>query len=114
VQIHGFASREFVYTNTNKWLTMNSNQGSAAITDVGVDASSLNDKLRAKRSFTTADWINRFYGNFTEGRFRIDSEYPRYSRNLEIFNGTSESFADVRGWYVSRAYRICERLQIGS
>ena len=86
MQIHGFASREFVYTNTNKWLTMNSNQGSAAITDVGVDASSLNDKLRAKRSFTTADWINRFYGNFTEGRFRIDSEYRRYSRNLEIFN----------------------------
>ena len=49
-----------------------------------------------------------------EGRLRIDSEYRRYWRNQEIFGGTSESFADVRGWYVSGAYRICKRLQIGS
>jgi hypothetical protein len=47
VQIHGFASQGFVYTNTNNWLTMNSNQGSAAFTDFGINASTnVNDKLR--------------------------------------------------------------------
>jgi hypothetical protein len=61
-----------------------------------------------------ADWTNQFYGEYTMGRFRIDSEYRRYWRNQELFSGTSESFADVRGWYVSGAYRICKRLQIGS
>jgi hypothetical protein len=61
-----------------------------------------------------ADWINQFYGEYTVGRLRIDSEYRRYWRNQELFSGTSESFADVRGWYVSGAYRICKRLQIGS
>jgi hypothetical protein len=61
-----------------------------------------------------ADWANQFYGEYTVGRFRIDSEYRRYWRNQELFGGTSESFADVRGWYVSGAYRISKRLQIGS
>jgi len=61
-----------------------------------------------------ADWINQFYGEYTVGRLRIDSEYRRYWRNQELFSGTSQSFGDVRGWYVSGAYRICKRLQIGS
>jgi len=61
-----------------------------------------------------ADWTNQFYGEYTVGKFRIDSEYRRYWRNQELFSGTSESFADIRGWYVSGAYRICKRLQIGS
>jgi hypothetical protein len=64
--------------------------------------------------FSKADWTNQFYGEYTKGRLRIDSEYRRYWRNQEIFNGTSESFADIRGLYVSGAYRICKRLQIGS
>ena len=64
--------------------------------------------------FSKADWTNQFYGEYTRGRLRIDSEYRRYWRNQEIVNGTSESFADMRGWYVSGAYRICKRLQIGS
>jgi hypothetical protein len=47
VEIHGFASQGFVYTNTNNWLTMNTNQGSAAFTDFGVNVStSVTDKLR--------------------------------------------------------------------
>jgi hypothetical protein len=61
-----------------------------------------------------ADWANQFYGEYTVGRLRIDAEYRRYWRNQELFSGTSESFADVRGWYVSGAYRIHKRLQIGS
>lgn len=61
-----------------------------------------------------ADWTNQFYGEYTVGRLRIDAEYSRYWRNQELFGGTSESFADVHGWYVSGAYRICKRFQIGS
>jgi len=64
--------------------------------------------------FSKADWTNQFYGQYTVRRLRIDSEYRRYVRDQEIFNGNSESFADVRGWYISGAYRICKRLQIGS
>ena len=61
-----------------------------------------------------SDWTNQFYAEYTVGKFRIDSEYRRYWRNQELFGGTSESFADVRGWYVSGAYRIRKRFQIGS
>jgi hypothetical protein len=61
-----------------------------------------------------ADWTNQFYGEYTVGRLRIDSEYRRYWRNQELISVASESFADIRGWYVSGAYRIRKRLQIGS
>jgi len=61
-----------------------------------------------------ADWANQFYGQYIVGKLRIESEYRRYWRNQDLFNGTSESFADVHGWYVSGAYRVCKRLQIGS
>src|SRR5450755_1182022 len=47
VQIHGFASQGFVYTNTNNWLTMNTSQGSGAFTDFGINASTnVTDRLR--------------------------------------------------------------------
>jgi hypothetical protein len=61
-----------------------------------------------------ADWTNQFYGEYTVGRFRIDSEYRRYWRNQELLSVASESFADIRGWYASGAYRIRKCLQIGS
>ena len=47
IQVHGFASQGFVYTDTNNWLTMNTSQGSAAFTDFGINVStSITDKLR--------------------------------------------------------------------
>jgi hypothetical protein len=47
VEIHGFASQGFVYTNTNNWLTMNSSQGSGAFTDFGLNVSTnITDRLR--------------------------------------------------------------------
>ena len=47
VQIHGFASQGFIYTNDNNWLTMNTSQGSGAFTEFGVNvSSSVTDKLR--------------------------------------------------------------------
>jgi hypothetical protein len=47
VQVHGFASQGFVYSNDNNWLTMNSSQGSGAFTDFGLNMSApVTDKLR--------------------------------------------------------------------
>jgi hypothetical protein len=47
VQVHGFASQGLVYTDQNNWLTMNTSQGSGAITDMGLNMSSqLTDKFR--------------------------------------------------------------------
>ncbi|MGC1227147.1 MAG: hypothetical protein WA859_11755 [Candidatus Sulfotelmatobacter sp.] len=61
-----------------------------------------------------ADWANQFFGEYTIGGLNVASEYRRYWRNQELFSGTSESFADVRGWYVSGAYRTRKRFQVGS
>lgn len=47
VQVHGFASQGFVYTDDNNWLTMDSSAGSAAMTDMGLNMSSqITDKFR--------------------------------------------------------------------
>lgn len=47
VQVHGFASQGFVYTDDNNWLTMNTSQGSGAMTDMGLNMSTqLTDKFR--------------------------------------------------------------------
>lgn len=47
VQVHGFASQGFAYTSDNNWLTMGTSSGSAAMTDMGLNASmAVTDKLR--------------------------------------------------------------------
>jgi hypothetical protein len=61
-----------------------------------------------------ADWTNQFYGEYTVGKLRIDSEYRRYVRDELIFGGASENLTDVRGWYLSGAYRVVKRLELGS
>lgn len=47
VQIHGFFSQGFIKTDENNWLTMNTTQGSGAMTDMGLNVSSqITDKFR--------------------------------------------------------------------
>lgn len=47
VQIHGFLFQGSVKTDTNNWLTMETREGSSAMTEMGLNASSqLTDKLR--------------------------------------------------------------------
>lgn len=47
VQVHGFASQGFLWTDQNNWLTTNSTQFSGAMTDMGLNMSSqLTDKFR--------------------------------------------------------------------
>jgi hypothetical protein len=60
-----------------------------------------------------ADWTNQFYGEYAVGKLRLDAEYRRYFRD-EPYTSNSGASNDVRGWYVSGAYRIIKRLEIGS
>jgi hypothetical protein len=47
VQVHGFLSQGFAYTNQNNWLTMKTSDGSFAYTDFGVNvATQVTDKFR--------------------------------------------------------------------
>jgi hypothetical protein len=64
--------------------------------------------------WSKADWTNQFYGEYTHSKLRIESEYRRYLRDQMVFSGTAENEDDVRGWYVSGAYRISKRLELGS
>lgn len=48
------------------------------------------------------------------GNLRLDAEYRRYWRNQLAFNGLWDVKADTRGWYVSAAYRLTKRLEVGS
>jgi hypothetical protein len=66
------------------------------------------------REHSKADWTNQFYAQYTVGKLRIDSEYRRYLRDQILFSGTSENETDVRGWYISGAYRITKGLKLGS
>src|ERR1700733_13832628 len=47
VQVHGFASQGFVYTDDNNWLTMDTSEGSGGFTDFGLNMSTpITDRLR--------------------------------------------------------------------
>jgi hypothetical protein len=59
-------------------------------------------------------WTNQFYGEYVRGRMQIDSEYRRYLYDIIIDATLLQTAVDVRGWYVSGAYRISKRLAVGS
>lgn len=61
-----------------------------------------------------ADWTNQFYGEYTVGKLRIDSEYRRFLHDGIVNRGSLETITDVRGWYVSGVYRVIKRLALGS
>ena len=61
-----------------------------------------------------ADWTNQFYGEYSVGKLRIDSEYRRFVHDQIINDGAFRTISDVRGWYVSGAYRVTKRVELGS
>ncbi len=68
VQIHGFASQGFIYTDHNNWLTMHTSQGSGAFTDFGANISmQLSDKFRIG-----AQVFDRNLGNLGEWHPSVD------------------------------------------
>jgi hypothetical protein len=68
IQVHGFASQGFIYTDENNWLTTHSSQGSGAFTDFGFNVSTpINDKLRVG-----AQLYDRNLGNLGEWHPSLD------------------------------------------
>jgi len=63
---------------------------------------------------TIRDWTHQFYGQYSAGNWRLASEYRRYWRDQRTFNDMWEIRSDVRGWYVSAAYRLTKQLEVGS
>ena len=61
-----------------------------------------------------ADWTDQFYGRYTVGKLRVDSEYRRFVHDGIINRDLMETITDVRGWYISGAYRVIKRLELGS
>ena len=64
-----------------------------------------------------ADWTNQFYGEYTFEKLRIDSEYRRFVNDEDDLIGDNVLLSintDVRGWYVSGAYRLAKRLELGA
>jgi hypothetical protein len=95
-----------------------------------IGASRLNEDLTGQAKFTSpfnpvgglvpfkegfkAGWTNQFYGQYTVGKLRVESEYRRqlhdqFSQSLDV-----ETIIDVRGWYISGSYRLMKRLALGS
>jgi hypothetical protein len=63
---------------------------------------------------SNADWTNQFYGQYVVGKLEVDSEWRRYWRDQQIFNGFFRIQTDVRGVYVSGSYRFTKWFQLGS
>jgi len=63
---------------------------------------------------SNSDWTNQFYGEYTVGKLQVDSEWRRYWRDQQIFNGFFRVETDVRGAYVAGSYRFTKWFQLGS
>jgi hypothetical protein len=60
------------------------------------------------------DWIDQFYGEYTVGNLKFDSEYRHYYRNQIAWNNLLDVWANNRGWYTAVAYRLSKRVEVGS
>ena len=77
VQVHGFATQGFIYTNHNEWLTMHTSQGSGAFTDFGVNMSTfVTDKLHVGGQL-----CDRNLGNLSEWHPSLDWVVVDYKVN---------------------------------
>jgi hypothetical protein len=68
IQIHSFGSEAFSYTNNNNYLTMNTSQGSFAMTDIGANISTqITDKFRVG-----AQLYDRNIGKLGDYKLQLD------------------------------------------
>ena len=63
---------------------------------------------------SNSDWTDQFYGQYARGNWEICSEWRRYWRDEEIFNGLLAWQNDVRGSYLSAAYRVSKWFGAGA
>src|SRR6202050_485916 len=85
------------------------------VTDRGKFLDPLNPRAGAisYSAVSRADWMNQFYGEYTRGKLRFDSEYRRFLHDQLISPFSVETITDVRGWYVSGSYRVMKGLAGG-
>lgn len=82
-----------------------------------VNSTGLGPRVFPETDHSKADWTNQFYGEYTVGKLRIDSEYRRFLNDADYSSLGSvglTNVTDVRGWYVSETYRVMKRLALGS
>lgn len=82
-----------------------------------VNSTGLGPRVFPETDHSKADWTNQFYGEYTVGKLRIDSEYRRFLNDADYSSLGSvglTNVTDVRGWYVSGTYRVMKRLALGS
>jgi hypothetical protein len=84
VQVHGFGTQGFLYSNHNNYLTMDTNSGSFALTDFGVNASSqLSNKIHVG-----AQLYDRNIGHIGSWRPSLDWAFVDYKvKNWLEFRG---------------------------
>ena len=87
-----------------------------------VGVSRLNENITAKWASGTpaettvkspATWTNQVFGQYRWKKLDLDSEYRHYYLNARI-DGMFPFVTNVHGWYVSGAYQIARRWQVGS
>jgi len=94
VQIHGFASQGFAYSDENNYLTMNTSQGSGEFTDAGLNASApVTDHFRVG-----AQAYLRDIGQLGEGHPQLDWAYGDY-RFADFFGIRIGKVKTVLGLY---------------
>jgi hypothetical protein len=64
--------------------------------------------------YSNSDWTNQFYGQYARGKWEISSEWHRYWRDQQVFNGLFSFQTDVRGSYASVTYRATKWLGAGA
>jgi len=127
LQIHGIYTKKYggpVFGGDLRWLT--------PLTGLTVGASRLNEMITGTgqlnpsvalggpnilvpyEEHSNKDYVNQYYGTYSRGSLRLDSEYRRYYRNQQIFSGAFIISTDIRPWYVSGSYRINKWLELGS
>jgi hypothetical protein len=100
------------WTTPLKGLLLGASRMNEELTDRGSVA--LGPVVMPFSAVSKADWTNQYYGEYSVGKLRIDSEYRRFVHHQIVNEGMFESISDVRGWYVSGAYRILKHLELGS
>lgn len=83
------------------------------LTDKGT-AVSLGPGVFPFTAVSKADWTNHFYGQYGVGKLRLDAEYRRFVYDQVVNDGAFRTITDVRGWYISGAYRLTKRFELGS
>jgi hypothetical protein len=107
---------DFRWKTPLRGLTVGISRLNEEITGNGMATAFLNPSgpLSSYSEYSKHDWTNQYYGQYTANRWHAESEYKRYYRDQEIFNGSVDNINDIRGWYVSGGFRVCKWFEGGS